>query len=513
MLFNSYLFIFVFLPVVVLGYHWLSERGRRTTTGWLILSSLFFYGWWDYRYLALIFVSILVNYAVGRRIAKARSKIDLVLGLTFNLGALGYFKYIGLFSRTLAQLSGADDLIVTVVLPLGISFFTFQKIAYLVDCYRGLTRPYDLAEFSLFVLFFPQLIAGPIVHHGEFVPQYFSREVHLQAENVAVGMTLFIIGLFKKVILAEGMAKYATPMFDAAAGGQAITFLEAWGGAIAYSLQLYFDFSAYSDMAIGLARLFGIRFPVNFNSPYKATNIIDFWRRWHITLSRFLRIYLYVPLGGNRKGTTRRYLNLLIVMLLGGFWHGANWTFLVWGGLHGLYLAANHAWIALKQKWGLRAPGPSLVWKALAWALTYLAVVVAWVFFRAADFSTAFNILQGMVAMDERFVVTPGIARFLSFLSPAFDHVPVSEKPLAFYEGARQIGATLLVLSIALFAPSSQEWLRRHQPTLEAVQGNSWLAQRLVWAPTLFWAFVTIALAITALLGAIRPMEFIYWQF
>ena len=513
MLFNSYLFMFVFLPSAMLGYHWLSARGRPATTAWLILCSLVFYGWWDVRFLPLLLASILVNYAVGRRIAGNRSKVDLAMGLAFNLGILCYFKYAGLFTQTLSQLTGMDSLVVQVILPLGISFFTFQKIAYLVDCYRGLTRPYDLAEFSLFVLFFPQLIAGPIIHHGEFVPQYLARDARLRAEDVAVGLTLFIIGLFKKTVLAESMATYASPMFDAAAAGQAITFLEAWSGAIAYSLQLYFDFSAYSDMAIGLARLFGMRFPVNFDSPYKATSIIDFWRRWHVTLSRFLKLYLYVPLGGNRKGPARRYINLLIVMLLGGFWHGANWTFLAWGGLHGVYLAANHAWVAVRRKYGLRAPGPPAIWKVLAWGLTYLSVVVAWVFFRAADFPAAFNILSGMVAVEGRFVVTPAIAWALSFLPTVFDHMLISEKPLAFYEGARQVGLTLLVLAVALLAPNSQEWLRQYRPTLEATPECGGLARHVAWAPTPLWAIVVMALAVAGLLGTMRPTEFIYWQF
>ena len=287
------------------------------------------------------------------------------------------------------------------MLPLGISFFTFQKIAYLVDAYRGEVRAGGFLSFALFVTFFPQLIAGPIVHHSEVIPQFGQKSTYRpNLDNLSMGIGIFVLGLAKKTVLADSIATYATPVFRAAQAGADPTLFEAWGGALAYTFQLYFDFSGYSDMAIGLALMFNIRLPINFNSPYKATNIIDFWRRWHITLSRFLRDYLYIPLGGNRHGVARRYANLMLTMLLGGLWHGAGWTFIVWGGLHGIFLVINHFWHALgvgsATTSGAR-PGSD---GSAARTITFLAVMVAWVFFRAEDFDAATRILAGMAGLN-----------------------------------------------------------------------------------------------------------------
>jgi alginate O-acetyltransferase complex protein AlgI len=511
MLFNSYLFMLVFLPATLGGYALCGRFGRRAGTGWLVLCSMVFYGWWDMAYLALILGSTLVNYRLGRTLAETRSRAVLVLGLAFNLGTLGWFKYAGLFSRTLADLTGLDGFIVTVALPLGISFFTFQKIAYLVDCWRGETKPYDMLEFSLFVLFFPQLIAGPIIHHAEFLPQYQARRAGLDADNVSVGLTLFIAGLFKKVVIAEAMARYASPMFDGAAAGNPITVLEAWSCTLAYTLQIYFDFSGYSDMALGLARMFGLRFPVNFNSPYKATSIIEFWRRWHITLSRFLRDYLYVPLGGNRHGEGRRMANLMVVMLLGGLWHGANWTFAAWGGLHGLFLVINHLWRKLTA--GLSVPGPAFVYRALGWGLTFLAVMLAWVFFRAASFEAALNVFQGLTAAEGRFVVTPGLESVARKLAPLLGPVSVSERALPYFLGFHQLAVTLLVLGLALVLPNTQEWLHAHQPALGERPEPGRLARLAAWAPNPLWAGIMIVVGCIAFVQSMQPVEFIYWQF
>ncbi len=514
MLFNSYLFMLVFLPATLGGYTLCGRFGRRAATGWLVLCSIVFYGWWNVGYLALILGSTLVNYRLGKALAETRSRAVLILGLTFNLGVLGWFKYAGLFSHTLASLTGLDGFVVTVALPLGISFFTFQKIAYLVDCWRGETKPYDMLEFSLFVLFFPQLIAGPIIHHAEFLPQYQARKAGLDAENVSVGLTLFIAGLFKKVVIAEAMARYASPMFDGAAAGDPITFLEAWPGALAYTLQIYFDFSGYSDMAIGLARMFGLRFPVNFNSPYKATSIIDFWRRWHITLSRFLRDYLYFPLGGNRHGESRRMVNLMVVMLLGGLWHGANWTFAVWGGLHGIYLMINHGWRMLVERTGWRMPGPAFPYRALGWLVTFVAVMLAWVFFRAASFEAALNIFKGMVAAEGRLVVTPGLQSVARILAPVLGPATVNAgQSLPYFLGFHQLAVTLLVLALALVLPNTQEWLHAHQPALGERPTPGLLARIGAWSPNIAWAVVMIVVGCVAFIQSMQPVEFIYWQF
>jgi alginate O-acetyltransferase complex protein AlgI len=404
MLFSSSEFIFLFLPLVLAGF--LLARGLKLHDAamlWLVGSSLFFYGWWNPKYLFLIVVLIAVNFYVARLIFGARlvhvRKAYLILGLAVNLGTLAYFKYTNFFIQNLNALSGTRFAVAHIVLPLGISFFTFQKIAFLIDTYHGHVKRIRLLDYSLFVLFFPQLIAGPIVHHAEVVPQFKDiGQKRFNWDQFATGIGVFFVGLFKKVVLADSLAAYVVnPVFGALAAGSKPAFLEAWGGVLGYTLQLYFDFSGYSDMAIGAALLFGIRLPQNFNSPYKSVNIIEFWRRWHMTLSRFLRDYLYIALGGNRFGIVRRYLNLFITMVLGGIWHGAGWTFVVWGALHGAYLIGNHGWQMLRKRMFMRpADGASGLGNALGVALTFLAVVIGWVFFRADSIKTAMVLLHTM---------------------------------------------------------------------------------------------------------------------
>ena len=401
MLFNSYIFLFVFLPVTLIIYFQIGKYGyRRLAVVWLISASLFFYGWWNPAYLGLIVGSILFNYGVGTFIGKSgnkRSNYALVFGIVVNLGFLGYFKYANFFIENVNGLFATNYYIEQIGIPLAISFFTFQQIAYLVDSWKGETVGYKFLHYCLFVTFFPQLIAGPIVHHKEMLPQFDKSKVYkLNYENIAVGLSFFILGLFKKVVIADTALKYVTPYFNMAVQGNALTFLEGWVAALSYTFQLYFDFSGYSDMAIGLARMFGILLPINFNSPYKANNIIDFWRTWHITLSRFLRDYVYIPLGGNRKGIGRRYINLMITMLFGGLWHGAGWTFVIWGGLHGIYLVINHIWRAFKTKFiRLHEDSPSII-NNVSWLITFIAVVIAWVFFRAPTLDSAFHLLKAM---------------------------------------------------------------------------------------------------------------------
>lgn len=403
MLFNSYLYIFLFLPTVLLIFFLIGSRARHSAAfAWLVLASLFFYGWWNPAYLGLIVCSIIFNYTVGVRLAHTHQRLLLVAGVTANLASIAYFKYANFFVASLNAIGGTSLHLETIILPLAISFFTFQQIAYLVDAYRGETKEYNFLHYCLFVTFFPQLIAGPIVHHKEMMPQFSAENAYRPNLNyIATGLTVFSIGLFKKVVLADSLALFATPVFDAASDGTALTLLEAWGGALTYSLQLYFDFSGYTDMAIGSALLFGIRLPINFDSPYKSKNIIDFWRRWHITLSRFLRDYLYYALGGNRKGIARRYLNLMLTMLLGGLWHGAGWTFVFWGFLHGFYLCVNHGWHAVRRSFSFlglpRIPGA----RYLGVALTFFSVVLAWVFFRAETFDAALIITHAMFRFDD----------------------------------------------------------------------------------------------------------------
>ena len=347
MLFNSYFFICIFLPITLIGFFFLGQRGHhRIAIGWLVGASLFFYGWWNPAYLVLILGSVFFNFSIGVLLGNQEAVLSkkglLVVGIGANLAALGYFKYANFFVNNFNVVIGSSFHLDTIILPLAISFFTFQQISYLADAYKGEIREYNFLHYSLFVTFFPQLIAGPIVHHKEMLPQFLQDGVYRpEYKNVAIGITIFAIGLFKKVCLADGIAQYATPVFQAADAGVLVSFFEAWGGALAYTFQLYFDFSGYSDMAMGLAWMFGIQLPLNFNSPYKANNIIEFWGRWHMTLSRFFRDYLYIPLGGNKRGKIRQLWNLMITMLLAGLWHGAGWTFVLWGALHGIYLVVE----------------------------------------------------------------------------------------------------------------------------------------------------------------------------
>jgi alginate O-acetyltransferase complex protein AlgI len=395
MLFNSTSFILVFLPLALGGF-FLAGRlvGARAALAWLLVADLVFYGWWNPRYVPLLVGSVAVNYGVGQRIHRLgqagradAAHIWVIGGVAFNLGLLGWFKY----ADFLLHAAAPDAPSLGIVLPLAISFFTFQQIMFLVDSARASRPEVGPLPYAAFVCFFPHLIAGPIVRPADVLPQLqASRLARPVTENLAAGMTIFLLGLGKKLVLADTFAGFANTGFAAASHGTVLTLLEAWYAVLAYTLQIYFDFSGYSDMAIGLARMANVRFPLNFDSPYKARDIAEFWRRWHISLSRFLRDYLYIPLGGNRQGEIRRLLNLMLTMLLGGLWHGAAWTFVAWGGLHGCYLIVHRLWGRL----GWRLPAP------LAQALTLLAVVVAWVPFRADGMPATLGMLRGMAGLN-----------------------------------------------------------------------------------------------------------------
>jgi alginate O-acetyltransferase complex protein AlgI len=413
MLFNSYGFIFLFLPIVLLGYFQLARLHHAYAAAWLAISSLFFYGYWNPAYVGLLLGSIVCNYAFGMWIAKAgvqhaaaRKQQVLVVALAANLLLLGYFKYANFFLSTANSLTGAGFTLSDIVLPLGISFFTFTQIAFLVDTYQGKVKEYNFVHYALFVTYFPHLIAGPVLHHKDMMPQFaHSPTYHINWDNIATGLLLLTLGLSKKVLWADSIAPFATAIFDGSQHGMMVgtlpTIYEAWSGALAYTLQIYFDFSGYTDMALGIALMFNIRLPINFNSPYKSTSIIEFWRRWHITLSTFLRDYLYIPLGGNRHGKLRRYLNLLMTMLLGGLWHGACWTFVVWGALHGMYLTINHLWREMVSERFLRWV-PDWLGILAGGALTFIAVVTAWVVFRAGNMAQALVILKAMFGIAAR---------------------------------------------------------------------------------------------------------------
>ncbi len=483
MIFNSFSFIFAFLPITLTGYFLLSRKSTQWAAVWLTLASLLFYSWWDYHYLPLLLGSILFNYWTGWRIAHAiqpSRKRWLILAITVNLLLLGYFKYADFFILSINSMTGGEIPALKVILPVGISFFTFTQIAFLVDTYQDKVKEFRFIHYSLFVTYFPHLIAGPVLHHKEMMPQFADDENYkLKAENFAVGTAIFILGLTKKVLIADNLSPLVAPVFS----GYNPQFVEAWLGLLAYSLQLYFDFSGYSDMAIGLSRLMGVKLPLNFNSPYKATSISEFWQRWHMSLSRFLRDYLYIPLGGNRHGAFNRYRNLLLTMLLGGLWHGANWTFVIWGGLHGLYLCINHSWQFLMTK----TTKPLVVMpNFLAGMLTFFAVLVGWCFFRAPDVSTALNVLAGMAGQHG--------------ISLAVD--------------VNTIGHAIIVLGafIVFCMPNTQELFLRYDPCYDKINPLPSLI-RISWSPTLLWSLIMALLFVMCVLNMNRVSEFLYFQF
>ena len=498
MLFHSPKFLFIFLPLTWIIYRALIGcRIYRVALGWLVLASLVFYGYWNPPYVLLISASILVNHFIGRKVCPALSPLSagrrrwlLYTGLVFNLGLLGYFKYANFFLSTANSMLGTSYNFGHVILPLAISFFTFTQIAYMLDAYRGETGKYSLLEYSFFVTFFPHLIAGPIVQHYEIMPQVERGDgFRFRRAHLAVGISVFIVGLFKKMVLADGCAIYADPVFKLAAMQGILASIDCWIGVLAYTFQLYFDFSGYSDMAIGLSYCFGFRLPLNFDSPYQATSIVDFWRRWHISLSRFLKKYLYFPLGGNRHGVLMRYRNLFLTMVLGGLWHGAGWNFVIWGALHGFYLAANHLYRDLLKHWNLTAPRNAFT-DFGGWALTMFAVVIAWVFFRAQDFTTASWMLGRMFG-------------FATEVRPGLD-------PDQMFASGDKFLWIAFVAGLAFLAPNSHQYFSRYQPALEETTPS-----KIKWRPSfLHGTLLGLMVFLVALkYFSLEPTTFLYFNF
>ena len=504
MLFSSYTFLFQFLPAVALAFA--AARRHSPRSGILVLlgASLFFYGAWRPIYLLLLLASIAANFSLGLLMEDPHRRRAIgTLGVALNLALLCYFKYTNFIFDSVHALTGAPLPFLNIVLPLGISFFTFQQIAYLVDVMRGAKVERDIVSYALFVSFFPHLIAGPLVHHSEMIPQFRRGRTSRSAVLAARGIAIFAAGLFKKVVIADNLAQFVSPVFAHLDAGGGVTTSWAWLATLSYTLQIYFDFSGYSDMAIGLALLFGIRLPVNFRSPYKATSIVDFWRRWHITLSRFLRDYLYIPLGGNRHGEARRYLNLMLTMLLGGLWHGAGWNFLVWGGLHGLYLCINHLWQKLRGvtvKASMADASANHPATALSWAVTFFAVVIAWVFFRARTASGAWQMLCALfgVGAGNSAYVSPGVLRVMDL------PIVVGEERLMLIGSC----AAALALAVALCLPNVPQ-LFRYREYRRAPESSTWPQ----WRPSLAWALLAAFAFAISLFGMWQRLEFLYFQF
>ncbi len=515
MLFNSYVFLFFFLPTTIAVFFTLSGfRFLRTAAAWLALVSIFFYGYWNPSYVILLMASIAVNFSAGHVILKYRSlsRLDLahrvlVLAVLVNLAALGYFKYANFFINSINSAAHTDIHLAQIVLPIGISFFTFTQIAFLVDTFRGKVQESRFIPYTLFVTFFPHLIAGPVLHHAEMMPQFARKETYrFNRGNFLVGVAFFSIGLFKKVVLADGIQPFVGPVFDSDPS-YALTAIEAWGGALAYTLQLYFDFSGYSDMAIGLSKMINVDLPLNFNSPYKATNISSFWRRWHMTLSRFLRDYLYISLGGNRKGPLRRYVNLLITMVLGGLWHGAGWTFVIWGGLHGLYLVINQLWQTARTKFfGHDLAQSSTIGRIFSALFTFLCVVIAWVFFRATSMDAAMRIIDGMMGLN-------GVILPIEWQAPLASMLSIGNTGLTFgrleaFSDRRQLTWIILLLAIVWISPNSQTLIERFRGshTIRRFAHEGW-----AWA--CIGGFAVFIFLLAAINGSHDSSEFIYFNF
>lgn len=520
MLFNSLPFLFGFLPITLAGFFFLARRYPSFCIPWLTFASVAFYCWWDISYLGILLASICVNYSLGLALAHTadvwtprQRKLLLTLSITLNLALLAYYKYWGFFSTSaLAFFTGEpfsqDNAIQSI--PLGISFFTFTQIAFLVDVYRQEVEEYNLINYGLFVTYFPHLIAGPILHHKEMMPQ-FGMRIHFLVDwnNIASGLSIFAVGLFKKVVLADTAGIHANKVFDAAAAGTTLDAIDSWSGALAYTLQLYFDFSGYSDMAIGLSLLFNIRLPLNFYSPYKATSIIEFWRRWHITLSRFLKDYLYVPLGGNRRGIFRRYINLGITMLLGGLWHGAGWTFVIWGGLHGIYLMINHAWRSLFVIPARTHRTTRTLIDAGSCALTFVCVVVAWVFFRAESIESAMSVLRAMAFFNG--VQLPSSLDRFSELTAMFPFVNARFSDGPHLASARDITLIAAMLTIVWALPNTFQIFGKQRPALAPADLGS--PSRFTWAPTRSMAICCALLMFFSLISLSKHSPFLYFQF
>ncbi|NQX88205.1 MAG: MBOAT family protein [Halioglobus sp.] len=519
MLFNSYEFIFVFFPLCVFGYFVCARLlSLEAALGFLVFGSLVFYAYWEPIYLLLLLFSILFNFCVGQFLVNTKQRRRrgfLIFGVSVNLGLIGYFKYANFFVENVNAVLNTSWDIGNIFLPLAISFFTFQQISYLVDAYRGKTSEYNFLHYCLFVSFFPQLIAGPIVHHKEIIPQ-FMREDSMTPKwsNFAVGISIFMVGLFKKTVIADGLSDYVSPVFDSVHGAQTVDFFRAWGSALAYTFQLYFDFSGYSDMAIGAARVFGIRLPINFFSPYKSTSIIEFWRRWHMTLSRFLRDYLYFGLGGNRKGKYRRYINLFITMLLGGLWHGAGWPFVIWGGLHGAYLMINHAWRNMVDRigWGHT---DHVLYHAMSWVITFMAVVFAWVYFRAPTLEQGNHIVLAMLGFSG-FEVPAGI---LARVGPLSDILTATGVVPAFGGGAVLVTNALWIVftaPIALLMPNMAQLFSKYDPVLyenDKVFTDIRSSQTIRWDYNNRWALAIAVAGVAGVLTLQQVSEFLYFQF
>jgi D-alanyl-lipoteichoic acid acyltransferase DltB (MBOAT superfamily) len=526
MLFNSHLFLFLFLPVSLAGHYAAGKVSPWLAAVWLCAMSFAFYGWWNPQFVALLAASIAFNYVMSRLVMRCAGRPrlqDLLVGASIaaNLAVLSHYKYFATLFNFLSELRITHGTLTTPLLPLGISFFTFTQIGYLLDCRSGIVKERSLLSYVLFVTFFPHLVAGPILHHKEMMPQFAQRENYrFRAENLSVGGVLFVIGLAKKVLLADTVAPYADAGF---AGPGDLQLWAAWGTSVAYALQLYFDFSGYSDMALGLAKMFGIRFPLNFNSPYKASSIIDFWARWHITLTRYLTSYLYYPVamaisrararrglpaGSSAARTPGGFVATIVAptmftMSLAGIWHGAGIQYLVFGVLHAVYLSINHGWrIFVVSRRSVGARGRNGVSHALCVAATFVAVLVAQAYFRANGVGDAWRLIEGMAGLR-------GVESIAAF--PAAAGMSLGDAWRLSIGHHLQAVQVAVLLGIAWFAPNAHQILGRHSPALFKVQETPRPFMR--WRPGALWLAATLVLMFLCMANLHKETRFLYFQF
>lgn len=513
MLFNSYIFLFCFFPISLGLFYVTSRYSRDFSLAVLFFSSLIFYGYGNWHFVPFILFSIYTNFLLEKMLRnsknyRSRKKI-LVLGLLYNLGFLGYFKYTNFLIGNFNAIFSKNIHTLDIMLPIGVSFFTFTQIAFLIDSYRGSSQKYSFWNYGLFVTYFPHLIAGPIIHHKEIMPQFESGKVfNFNINSFCVGMTLFSIGFFKKVVIADSFGPLVSTVFDTHITP---SLLEAWIAVLAYTLELYLDFSGYSDMALGLSKILSIELPVNFFSPYKSTSIIEFWHRWNMTLSRFLKDYLYIPLGGNRKGSLRKYMNLMITMLLGGLWHGANWTFICWGFLHGFYLVVNNSWRQIKKYFFIKDKR-NIFTRTLSRGLTFLCVVIAWVYFRSDSLVTAHRILHAMF-FGERSLpkewISPVSSKFYFFMDTLnFSFVNMKtnllQRPMVF----------LIPLSFVLVwsFPNAFEFMSKFKPGLLPAKWDA-LHPAFAWRPSVAWGVLFAGILSISVMHICKSSIFLYFQF
>ena len=517
MVFNSYEFIFAFLPAVVAVFFALGRVSRAWALRWLIGASLFFYAWWRPFNVLIIAPSVVINFGLarllqrlGRQGNRGAALAVLLVGIAFNVAFLGYFKYSNFLVGAVNDVFGTQMVLARVILPLGISFITFQKIAFLIDVHAGRVESFTLQDYCLFVLFFPQLIAGPIVHYREMMPQFHRVPCRFDKSNVSIGLTLFAFGLFEKAFLADSLAQFVTPIYAQATSGSSIALVPAWIAAVGFTLQIYFDFTGYTDMALGIARLFGVRLPPNFNSPLRASSIIDFWLRWHMTLTRFLMAYVYNPLAlwltrrraargspsfGGRNRSLGAFIELLmfptlLTMLVSGIWHGAGYTFIVWGVLHGLFLTVNHAWRLFGPKLWRDKSRYERFMQPAGFIITFTCVAASMVIFRSANLNTASGLLQGLLGLHG-----------------------IGLRGIGLKNVALWIGAAAFV---AFACPNTLQILSRYEPALgwkPSPHEGATDKTRALWEPSLAWAIAVSMIVAIGILNLGGQSEFLYWQF